>query len=120
MKEEVVAKAITSRFNVNGYRVQSSSDARLEEVYNLVKGEDLTVLDAEGNLIFENLRAFMPVDDKNCLIRKQDGLWYLRSTKKERRLQKVNLLVKENAMMFDERGKMHLAQVSPHYKSISA
>ena len=120
MKEEVIAEAITSRFNVNGYRVQSSSDARLEEVYNLVKGEDLTVLDAEGNLIFENLRAFMPVDDKNCLIRKQDGLWYLRSTKKERRLQKVNLLVKENAMMFDERGKMHLAQVSPHYKSISA
>ena len=120
MKEEVVAKAITSRFNVNGYQVQSSSEVRLEEVYNLVKGEDLTVLDAEGNLLFENVRAFMPIDNKMSLIRKQDGLWYLRSTKKERKLQKVNLRIKENAMMFDERGKMHLAQVSPHYKNISA
>lgn len=122
MKEEVVAQATESRLdvNINGYQVQSPSDVRLEEAYNLAKGEELTVLDAEGNVIFENLRAFMPVDEKSFLIRKQDGLWYLRSIKKERRLQKVNLLVRERAMMFDERGKMHLSQVSPHYKNICA
>lgn len=113
-KEEGVAGATVS---VDGYQVKSPSNVRMEEDF-LVKGDDLSVLDASGNVIFENLRAFMPVDAKNYLIRKQDGLWYLSTPKKQKRLKEVNLKAKNKVMMFDERGKLHFNQVSPHYKNI--
>lgn len=104
-----------------GYDVMySGSETEIVEDYKLVKDDQITV-SADGQVLFENLRAFAPVK-KNCLIREQNGIWFLCTSKgKKIKLVKVNLIIEKNkkAMMFDERGKMHLSQISTYYKDLS-
>jgi len=105
-----------------GYRVDSCEVIEREEC-GLMSGDSLQVRDANGQVLYENLRAFLPLNDKMNLIRLADKVWMLVYTNKPKqvRLNRVNLhLQNGHCLLFDERGKRHMDQVSPHYRDIMA
>lgn len=109
------------KLNVSGYQIESAQQSvEVNEAYNLVLGHEIKVSDANGETLFEKLRGFMSLK-KAFLIREEDGTWYICSAKgRKKAIKKANLTIgkdKAKAMMFDERGKLHLAQVSPYYPS---
>ena len=110
--------------NVAGGYCVNSSEMIEQEDCGLVSGNALEVKNAEGQVMYENLRAFLPLNDKMNLIRLADKVWMLVYTNKEKkvRLNRVNLHLQGDVhcLLFDERGKMHRDQVSPHYRDIMA
>lgn len=110
-----------TKLNLNGYQVETSKEGvEMNAEYQLVKGHEISVSDAAGNKLFEKLRGFMPLK-KAFLIREEDGTWYLCPLKGGKKaIKKANVTIgKDKALMFDERGKMHLAQTSPYYSSLA-
>ena len=105
-----------------GYSVNSSELIEQEEC-GLVCGSSLEVRDANGQVMYENLRAFLPLNDKMNLIRLADKVWMLVYIDKPKqvRLNRFNVhLQNGHCLLFDERGKKHMDQESPHYRDIFA
>ena len=104
-----------------GFRVTSKVEVvRNVECNQMVTGDELSVTDGTGQILFTGLRGFMPLGGTDFLIRQSDGQWVLIRKGKQIRLKKVNLHHEGLALLFDERGKLHYNQESPHYRSISA
>lgn len=104
---------------IGTYRIASAEEIEIISDYDLVKGHGLKVINGQGVVLHENVRAFMPINDRFYLIREADGGWmYYRSNGSRGRggsLMKANLVVGRKKMLFDERGKMHINQWSPLY-----
>ncbi len=108
-----------TKLNLSGYQIETASEVEVNEKFNLVKGHEISVSDAEGKSLFENLRGFMALK-KAFLIREEDGTWYLCPAKGGKKvIKKANVKIKDKVLMFDERGKLHLDQTSPHYSSFA-
>jgi hypothetical protein len=111
-----------TKLNLAGYQIETASNESVEmnDEYQLVKGHEISVSDADGNKLFEKLRGFMFLK-KAFLIREEDGTWYLCPLKGGKKaIKKANIKIGEDkALMFDERGKMHIAQTSPYYSSFA-
>ena len=109
-------------FVLNGYQVRSSVEIELDQDNGVVHGDDIQVKNAEGQVLYENLRGFLPLTDKFNLVRFANGIWalvYLNKSKQVN-LKKVNLYHAGICLLFDERGKLHANQESPHYRKIIA
>jgi len=93
------------------------ADIELEPGYNLARGQELVVKDSEGNVLYQEVRGFLPLTEETHILRQKDGSWwaFFRSTGKKRRLQKVNLKHGNIHLMFDERGKIRYNQESYAY-----
>lgn len=109
---------------VGGYQVRSTEELSLNSDFGqgLVSGDELEVRDSDGNVLYENLRGFLPLSEKKHLLRYADGVWviFTLAQRKFHRLKRENLPVAGKMLMFDERGKIHLNQVSPYYPSVFA
>jgi len=107
-----------------GYTVYSCDVIEQEEDCGLVRGHGLQVKNSNGQVVYEDLRAFLPLNDKMNLVRLADKMWvivYLNQSKKRVILKKANLRYGKFCFCFDADGKMHPNQVSPHYqKNIEA
>lgn len=123
-----ITKEVTSSGNMQsvdvagGYSVNSSEMIEQEDC-GLVSGNSLVVKNSDGQVVYENLRAFLPLNDKMNLIRLADKMWVLVYTDKPKRvrLNRFNVhLQNGHCLLFDERGKKHMDQESPHYKNIFA
>ena len=106
---------------VSGFKVFSKVGEIEKSVdcNQMVTGENLSVMDMAGNVIFSGLRAFMPLGN-DFLIRNEQKEWILVHKGKQTKLKKVNLQHEGLALLFDERGKLHYNQASPHYRSLPA
>ena len=104
---------------IGTYRIASAEEIEIVSDYDLVKGHGLKVINEHGMVLHENVRAFMPINERFYLIREEDGGWmYYRSNGSRGRggaLVKANLMVGRKKLLFDERGKMHINQWSPLY-----
>ena len=104
---------------IGTYRIASAEEIEIISDYDLVKGHGLKVINEQGMILHENVRAFMPINDRFYLVREADGGWmYYHASGSRGRdgsLMKANLVVGRKKMLFDERGKMHLNQWSPLY-----
>ncbi|MBR2274401.1 MAG: hypothetical protein IJ864_06230 [Alphaproteobacteria bacterium] len=108
---------------VGNFQVTAVGRLELNQTYGLVRGYELRVIDGQGQVIYENIRGFLPLSDGVHLVRHANGVWvlvYLKRNCRERRLKKVNLRHGGLCLLFDERGKIHYAQESPHYDDINA
>lgn len=104
---------------IGKYRLVSAEEIEVLSDYDLVKGRGLKVINEQGVVLHENVRAFMPINDRFYLIREADGGWkffYANGLSgRGRALLKSNLVVGRKKLLFDERGKLHLNQWSPLY-----
>ena len=104
---------------IGNYRIVSTEEIEVISDYDLVKGRGLKVINEQGMILHENVRAFMPINERFYLVREADGGWmYYRSSGSRGRggsLMKSNLVVGRKKLLFDERGKMHINQWSPLY-----
>ena len=104
---------------IGTYRIASAEEIEIISDYDLVKGRGLKVINGQGMILHENVRAFMPINDRFYLIREADGGWKFFYAKglsgRGRALLKSNLVVGRKKLLFDERGKIHLNQWSPLY-----
>ena len=108
---------------VGNFQVNSVVRLEMDQTYGLVRGDELQVIDGQGQVVYENIRGFLPLNEGLHLVRHADGVWvlvYLKRNSRERRLKKVNLRHEGFCLLFDERGKIHYAQESPHYDDINA
>lgn len=124
MNKTVIMPATLSRnFSVKGFELISASDMELDVTYNLVRGNGITVLAPGGKVIHQNVRGFMPINEEYHLIRDVSGNWWYCTSdgrqKKKSPLCKKNLKLDSLALMFDERGKIRLGQLSIHYPMLS-
>jgi len=121
---EEINSAQIQRVDVAGGYCVNSSEMIEQEDCGLVSGNALEVKNADGQVMYKKLRAFLPLNDKMNLIRLADKMWMLVYTneKKEVRLNRVNLHLQGgmHCLLFDERGKMHRDQISPYYRDIMA
>ena len=103
-----------------GYIVNSQTGVELED-FGLASGNALEVMNKAGETVFQGLRAFLPLNDKMNLVRFADKRWVIVFVNKPKqvKLERVNLKASEFCLLFDERGKMHYNQVSPHYRDIN-
>ena len=109
-------------FSIGRFQVGSRAEIELHQNYDLVSGDELTVKNPQGEVVYQGLRGFSPLSEKMHLLRYADGRWVLVSLNKgkERRLSKVNLrYAAGKCLLFDERGKLHYDQESPHYPDIN-
>ena len=114
-------KSEAGAVRILGFQVTSDVEVcKSVDCNQMVTGDELSVTDGTGNVLFTGLRGFMPLSDIDFLIRQKDGNWVLVRKGKQIRLKKVNLHHEGLALLFDERGKLHYNQESPHYRSISA
>ena len=107
---------------VSGFQVNSSEEISLNKNNRLVRGEGLVVVNTNGQVVYEGIRAFCPIAKKKHLIRLSDGGWMLlilNGNTKRRLLKRVNLRFDNKVLMFDERGKIHEDQESPYYPDLS-
>lgn len=115
----VVNRTVTDpEISLNGYQVSSAvAEVELEPDYNLARGQELVVKDSEGNVLYQDVRGFLPLTEETHIIRQKDGSWwaFFRSTGKKRKLQKINLKHGNIHLMFDERGKIRYNQESYAY-----
>ena len=104
---------------IGTYRIASAEEIEIISDYDLVKGHGLKVINEQGMILHENVRAFMPINKDFYLIRDADGGWkffYANGLSgRGRALLKSNLVVGRKKLLFDERGKLHLNQWSPLY-----
>ena len=116
-KENQEASAV----RVLGFNVTSNVEVgQSVECHQMVTGDDMSVMDAFGNVLFTGLRGFMPLGGTDFLVREKDGRWFLLRKGKKVEMKKVNFHHEGLAMLFDERGKLRPNQESPYYPSISA
>lgn len=103
-----------------GYNVNSLTGVELEDC-GLASGDALNVQNEDGQLLYEGIRAFLPLNEKMNLVRFANKVWAIVYVNKPKqlKLEKVNLHLGEHCLLFDERGKMHYNQVSPHYRNIN-
>jgi len=102
-----------------GYQVSSAiADVELEQAYGLARGHELLVKDSEGNVLYQDVRGFLPLTEETHLLRQKDGSWWLffRSNSKKRKLQKVNLRHGNICLMFDDKGKIRYDQECYSYQ----
>ena len=107
---------------LGGYEVNSAvADVELEQEYKLARGHELLVKDAEGNVLYQDVRGFLPLTDETHLLRQKDGSWWLffLSNGKKRQLKKVNLRHGNVLLMFDERGKIRYNQECYSYQYLA-
>jgi len=108
---------------LGGYQVSSTQgDIELEQSHGLVRGNGLLVKNAEGEVLYEGVRGFLPFTNETHLVRRQDGSWWLLflSTGKKRKLQKVNVKHGDMYLMFDDEGKIRPDQECYRYPVIAA
>lgn len=108
-------------FEVSGFQVNSSVEISRDE-NGLIHGDEIQVMNNNGQVLYEGLRGFMPLNEKTNLVRFANGVWalvYINKTKQVN-LKKVNLHHAGVCLLFDERGKIHPNQESPHYRDIEA
>lgn len=106
---------------ISGFTVTSATGVEKNlECNQMVMGSEISVVDMTGNVVFTKLRGFMPLGGSDFLIRNENKVWILIRKGKQVKLEKVNLQHEGLALLFDERGKLHFNQQSPHYRSISA
>lgn len=88
--------------------------------FGIVSGKALEVKDEEGHVIYEGLRAFWPMNAGVHLVRNANKSWVLLclSTGKETQLKKRNLTFAGVSLLFDDRGKIHVNQENPYYKTL--
>ncbi len=104
---------------LDGFRIFSEEVLDIDQSNKVVKGNCLSVANAEGMIIHENLRGFIAVNKNFHLVRYADGGWMLCSNLGEplriQCLAKVNLSAGRRSMFFDERGKLRMNAWEPHY-----
>lgn len=122
-KQEGNPQAALNRFCLGGFQVLSTDVLEVEENYSLVKGNELTVVNPEGEVIHGGATAFIFLNDETHLVRKKDKTWWMCDAKgqlkKKTALRKKNIILGNAAMMLDERGKLRLGQQSPQYSVLS-
>ncbi len=123
MVEKTMVQDVASfSVSVSGFSVESASSIDVDETYNLVKGTALKILNPDGEVIHEDVRGFMPLDETYHLVRLPEGSWwYCTSDGKPKRksaLRKKNLAIGDKAVMFDERGKIRLGQQNATYSML--
>lgn len=106
-------------FSGNGFLVVSENEIEQYPVYRLVKGSHIDVLDETGQFIHRDLLGFAELKKKKHFIRLDDGLWRFCAAdgtyKQTAVLKKANVVGKNKAMMFDERGKLRLGSTNIYY-----
>lgn len=111
-KREAVANAIL----VKGFKASSVVEVEKKAEYDLVTGDNITVVDGQGNVLFTDLRGFMPLaKGTEFLIRKANGKWYLVKKGKLIELRRVNLKTDGLPLMFDPNGKIRYKMQDPTY-----
>lgn len=111
-KSEAGASAIL----VKGFKASSIVEVEKKEEYDMVTGDNITVVDGQGNVLFTDLRGFMPLaKGTEFLIRKASGKWYLVKKGKLTELRKVNLQTDGLPLMFDPNGKIRYKMQDPTY-----
>ena len=110
-------EANASAILVKGFKASSVVEVEKKEEYDMVTGDNITVVDAQGNVLFTDLRGFMPlVKSKMFIIRKASGKWYLVEKGKQSELRKVNFDVEGGLpLMFDPNGKIRYKMQDPTY-----
>lgn len=110
----------TQSINLGEFQVNSNVEISRDEL-GLIHGDEIQVKN-NGQVLYEHLRGFLPLNDKTNLVRFADGVWALVYINKPKqvRLKKVNLHHDGICLLFDERGKIHPNQTSPHYRDIEA
>jgi hypothetical protein len=103
---------------VGDFVAKSSVEVSMDEENGFVRGDEISIENMKGEVLYENLRAFMPVKKDVVLLRYADGSWNLIIGKKERALHEINLRIGPKAILFDERGKAHFNAESPRYSKI--
>ncbi len=110
-------------YSAGGFQISSASALEIDETYNLVKGDALTVVNSDGEVIHEGIRGFMPLSESCHLVRKTDKSWWLctsdGSDKHKSPLRKKNVVLGALAFMFDERGKLRLGQQNVRFQMFS-
>lgn len=108
---------------VGDFQILSASALEIDENYNLVKGDDMRVVNSNGEVIHEGIRGFMPLNETYHLVRMADKSWWCctisGAPKQKSALRKKNLVLGSLALMFDERGKIRLGQQSVHFQMLS-
>jgi hypothetical protein len=107
-----------AEIRVGNYVANSSVEVAMDEENGLIHGDEIVVKNMKGEVLYENLRAFLPIKKDTVLLRYADGFWTLLNGKQKRSMHKVNLRIGPNAILFDERGKAHFSQINPHYDTI--
>ena len=104
--------------SVGGYYVSSVEELEVNADFQLVKGHRLKVADANGMVVHENVRGFLPLNERFHLIRYESGGWMLcercGAPARGRCFKKANLSEGRRCLFFDERGKMHLNMWDAH------
>ncbi|MBO5038035.1 MAG: hypothetical protein J6C85_01060 [Alphaproteobacteria bacterium] len=103
----------------NNFLVVSENEIEQYPLYKLVKGSQINVLDETGQVVHKDLRGFAELKKKKHFIRLDDGLWRFcaadGSYREKAVLKKANVVGKNKAMMFDERGKLRLGSTNIYY-----
>lgn len=111
-KSEANASAIL----VKGFKASSIVEVEKKKEYDMVTGDNITVVDEQGNVLFTDLRGFMPLaKGEKFLIRKANGKWFLVQKGKLIELRKVNLQTDGLPIMFDPNGKIRYKMQDPTY-----
>jgi hypothetical protein len=103
---------------VGDFVAKSSVEVSMDEENGFVRGDEIVIENLKGEVLYENLRAFMPIKEDVVLLRYADGFWTLVDGKKKKSLHRINLRIGPKAILFDERGKAHFSQENPHYSKI--
>ena len=108
----------TQSFNLGEFQVNSNVEISRDEL-GLIHGDEIQVKN-NGQVLYEHLRGFLPLNDKTNLVRFADGVWALVYINKSKqvKLKNVNLHHAGIYLFFDERGKIHPNQESPHCRKI--
>lgn len=109
-------------FSESGFLFVSENEIEQYPEYKLVKGREISVLVNRGEVLHAGLRGFAELRKRKHFIRLDDGMWRFSeadgSYRKKAVLKKVNVVGKNKAMMFDERGKLRLGSQSVHFSSV--
>ncbi len=115
--------AESCRYSTGGFRIFSANAPEIDESYNLIKGDALTVVNSKGKVIHEGIRGFMPLNESCHFIRKADKSWWFCASdgtpKQKSSLCKKNVVLGALVFMFDERGKLRLGQQSVRFQMLS-
>lgn len=113
---KLVAFGAQHSASVGGFHISSAEELEVNADFDLIKGHGLKVADANGMVLHENVRAFMPINERFHLIREENGAWALCNSRGSamRNLKKANLTVGRKKLFFDDRGKAHLNAWDAH------
>lgn len=119
--QTLVSFAKQHSVQLQGYRVSAETEIAVDSDLELVKGENMKVVDALGGVLHESVRGFIPINRNYHLARYNDGGWRLCNAQGEAlraTLVRVNLTAGRRVMFFDERGKLRQNAWEPHYCDI--